>query len=72
MICDVYYTDAVRGGSGSTRVELSELPEWLAARTGTLVREIVPLECSLNDSKAYKDVRRAGEIGLAEYLKYKA
>lgn len=38
----VHFLNATVGGSGMTRMELEDVPSWLARNPGYLIREIVP------------------------------
>ena len=40
---DVYYLDAVKGGSGFVRVHVSTLHVWLEENPGYLIRRLQPL-----------------------------
>ena len=49
MRVDVNYIDSIGGGSGSTRMEINELPCWLTEHKGTLVRAVIPVTGSASE-----------------------
>lgn len=61
----VSYIDTIEGGSGATNeMPLEELPMWLAARPGFLIREIIHTDLRLN-----KEQRVAAHWGRQESAK---
>lgn len=67
MQCDVSYIDTIDGGSGSTRVPLEELPYWLAANKGYLIREIIPVS-SIAIEEGWKISSRHGWDNLRKKI----
>lgn len=64
---EVSYLDAVNGGSGLTRMDLTEVPTWLARRPGLVIRELIPVG-TLEDSAVYARNASAGRQMLADQL----
>lgn len=64
---DVAYLNAVDGGSGLTRMDLDQVPVWLAKHPGYLIRELVVVD-NLADAREHAAARNAGLHNLANRL----